>query len=121
VTFRVTGQPLPKQRARVFEDARGKRRAVTPDRTKDWEQWIGWYAVYEMHQRGLAPLTGDVRMTCEFERHGRQRADLDNLIKAVSDALNGIVWQDDTQVVGIVARVVYGVAEPGVSVRVESV
>lgn len=54
------------------------------------------------------------------------RPDLDKLIRAVLDAATGVLWVDDGQVVGIVARKVYEprggswatyLAEPGVHVR----
>ncbi len=41
-----------------------------------------------------------------FIRH-ISKPDLDNLIKAVKDALNGIIWQDDSQVFNIIADKVY--------------
>jgi len=39
-----------------------------------------------------------------FYRSNRQRIDLDNLVKAVFDAANGVVWVDDVQVVNFGAR-----------------
>ena len=36
------------------------------------------------------------------------RPDLDNLIKAVLDAMNGVVWEDDSSIVEVTARKVYG-------------
>jgi Holliday junction resolvase RusA-like endonuclease len=48
------------------------------------------------------------------------RGDIDNLMKAVFDALNTIVWCDDKQVTTVLARKRYTVAgeKPGVSVLV---
>lgn len=43
----------------------------------------------------------------------RQTGDIDNLIKPVLDAANGVIWQDDCQVVAIGASKKYG-ATPGV-------
>lgn len=40
-----------------------------------------------------------------------KRPDIDNLIKLVLDAGNGILWEDDVQVVSLIANKVYGVAE----------
>lgn len=45
------------------------------------------------------------------------KPDLDNCVKAIFDAVNGIVWTDDVQVVGLRVRKVYG-ATPGVQVIV---
>tara|TARA_R100000664_G_C2720751_1_gene114327 strand:- start:138 stop:374 length:237 start_codon:yes stop_codon:yes gene_type:complete len=38
---------------------------------------------------------------------GGGRGDLDNVIKAVNDALNGVLYQDDRQIVSIRARQQY--------------
>ena len=43
--------------------------------------------------------------------------DLDKLIRAILDALTGIVWRDDGQVVDIIARKVYA-SNPGVDIVV---
>lgn len=44
-------------------------------------------------KKTAAALAGEVRPTT--------KPDLDNVIKAIMDALNGVVWQDDKQVVGL--------------------
>jgi Holliday junction resolvase RusA-like endonuclease len=36
------------------------------------------------------------------------RPDIDNLEKAVLDALNGVAWKDDTQVARVVKEKTYG-------------
>ncbi|MCM3141695.1 RusA family crossover junction endodeoxyribonuclease [Brevibacillus sp. MER 51] len=36
------------------------------------------------------------------------KPDLDNLIKGCTDALNGVVWQDDKQIIAVEATKVYG-------------
>lgn len=36
------------------------------------------------------------------------RPDIDNLVKAVTDALNGILWKDDSQIVSLSAEKRYG-------------
>ena len=45
------------------------------------------------------------------------KPDLDNVIKAVLDALNGVAYKDDSKVVGIHSRKIYG-EYPGVMVEV---
>ena len=62
------------------------------------------------------PLAGPVRLTMDFHirkpkrtRYGQfPPADLDNLIKAVKDAGNGILYNDDKQVVEIIATKQWG-------------
>ncbi|MNH47634.1 Endodeoxyribonuclease RusA [compost metagenome] len=45
------------------------------------------------------------------------KCDADNCIKAVCDALNGVVWRDDVQVVKLFLTKKFS-AVPGVTVRV---
>jgi Holliday junction resolvase RusA-like endonuclease len=107
-------QPLPKQRPRI-----NGRRAYTPPRTKAYETQVAWDARIAM--QGREPLTGNVKVTLAFARKGKKRADIDNLEKAVMDAMNGIVFEDDQQVVEMHATVHYGAKVPGVHVTVERV
>jgi Holliday junction resolvase RusA-like endonuclease len=52
-----------------------------------------------------------------------KRPDLDNLVKAVKDALSGIVWRDDCQVCGceLVKRVASGSETPRTEIHIGSV
>jgi Holliday junction resolvase RusA-like endonuclease len=45
------------------------------------------------------------------------KPDIDNIIKAVSDALNGTVWIDDSQVIQILSQKVYS-ESPGLKISV---
>ena len=45
------------------------------------------------------------------------KPDVDNIVKAIGDGLNGVVWRDDVQAVDLFVRKRYG-AMPGVQVRV---
>ena len=113
IRFEIPHQPQPKQRPRVV----GKR-AYTPDRTRDYERLIAWYA-------GIAhpdnPLSGDLWVTCYFYRKGQRRADVDNLLKAVLDACNGILWHDDQQIVALTGLVQYGSKSGSVVVEVKKI
>jgi Holliday junction resolvase RusA-like endonuclease len=48
-------------------------------------------------------LSGEWFVNASFYRHAAL-GDIDNLLKAVLDAGNGIIWTDDRFVIGIVAR-----------------
>jgi Holliday junction resolvase RusA-like endonuclease len=48
-----------------------------------------------------SPMTGNVALACVFYRPNRQRIDVDNMLKHVCDAANGIAWHDDSQVTSI--------------------
>jgi Holliday junction resolvase RusA-like endonuclease len=112
VHFFVEGQPIPKARWRS-----GAGGAYTPQATVNWANQVGWTAVSQWRPRD--PVIEDVAVTLTFFRRGRQRADLDNLVKNVWDALNGIVYQDDRQIVRAVNEVLYDHEEPGVWITVE--
>ena len=106
-TFFVPGVPRPKARPRVVAG-----HAYTPATTREWEM------VVRAHYQG--PLyEGPVGVTMVFQMPTRRRVDLDNLCKAVMDALNGKAWNDDGQVMALGARKVLGCDEPGVWVTVE--
>lgn len=48
-----------------------------------------------------------------------RKPDIDNFIKSTLDALNGIVWVDDSQVIEISARKFYAPQNVGVGVTIE--
>ena len=51
------------------------------------------------------------------ETYPSAKPDLDNVIKAVLDALNGVAYKDDARVVGILSRKIYS-EKPGVMVEI---
>jgi crossover junction endodeoxyribonuclease RusA len=94
-SFTVPGVPVPKARPRI-----GNGRAYTPKRTKAHELAVWAYA----RQAGVKPITGPVTVWCEFHLPTPERADADNLAKAVLDALNGTAYADDRQVMELNVR-----------------
>lgn len=116
VRFFVAGVPIPKGSAKAF--VVGSRAVVTHDnaKTKPWQRAIAAKA------RSEAPglMEGAVKVELQFDlprpkSHGKPgrkswasehvtRPDLDKLVRTVLDALTGIVWRDDSQVVEVVAR-----------------
>lgn len=95
---------------------------------KAWQQEVRSKAAEAMEGRAL--LTGAVHLEASFAfvrpkshhragdrdkplkekapRHHRARPDLDKLLRALKDALNGVVWADDSQVCEVVANKFYG-------------
>lgn len=116
VAFFVPGSAVPKQSFRV--DARRRVRGYRSARVTAWQQTVAWHAREAM--RGDPPLSGAVRMRLEFVLPSRRRVDLDNLSKAVLDALNGIVWHDDRQVTRLELSKRYD-GDCGVHVAVQAV
>jgi len=115
VRFTVPGTPVAKARPRV--DTRGARpRTYTPDNTASFENRVRLFAT----EAGARLLEGPVgivilagfpmpkgdqrKRTPQPMRWRPRKPDLDNVVKAVKDALNGIAYSDDGQVVEIRAR-----------------
>lgn len=90
-TFTVWGEPLPKQRPRF-----GKGHAYTPKKTRDAET-----AVLDAFHLAL-PLwdatTDNIGLEADFYRKGQRAVDCDNLWKLLTDALNGVLYRDDSQI-----------------------
>jgi Holliday junction resolvase RusA-like endonuclease len=115
VTITVQGPPQGKGRARAF--LRGGRIGhYTPQKTRSYESLIFGAAVDAMGDR--APFEQAVQFTlravypvpASWSERKREKAlagaikptkkpDLDNVAKAWNDAMNGVVYRDDSQVV----------------------
>ena len=96
IRFTVPGNPIPKARPRVRIQAGRKAHAYTPRRTRHWEATVRDAARAAM--RGRPPLEGPVGVELWLWRGDKRKADADNMEKACADACNGVIWQDDDQV-----------------------
>lgn len=85
---------FPKQRPRL---SHGK--AYTPAKTQAYERLIALHARSVMSRWDLDTLDGDLGMVAWFYRADKRRVDTDNLVKALKDSINGIVYHDDSQVI----------------------
>jgi crossover junction endodeoxyribonuclease RusA len=96
VTFWVPGKPAPqgskdhKGNGVMVESAKG---------LKPWRETVGWYAKAAM--RRTPPFSGPVALLSEFvvPKVATSPPDADKLQRAVMDALTGICYRDDAQVV----------------------
>ena len=101
IHFSVDVTPFPQPRPRVVN-----RHAFEPKRITDYKNAIKTIA--KIHMRGLEPCKNLVQVSLTFRRNRRLGShtfgDIDNLVKAVLDALNGICYLDDALVVKLVAH-----------------
>lgn len=122
--FSIKCCPQGKARARTFYDKRqGKMRSITPEQTKDYESLVrfsykdaggeyydkqlmavdikAYYPIPKSYskKKTIACLEGKIRPTT--------KPDLDNITKAILDALNGVAWYDDSQVVSLTINKYY--------------
>lgn len=56
------------------------------------------YLKYHFQREFKEPITHNVAVGCIFYRSTKQRIDVDNMLKNIMDAANGIVFVDDCQV-----------------------
>ena len=94
VTFTVEGRPRAKQSFRY-----SRKGGYTDAGVKGWQSTVAQQAALAM--RGRDRFAGPVAVILEFYLPDNHRRDADNLSKGVLDALNGIVFDDDAQVVDL--------------------
>lgn len=135
-TFKVMGSPVPQARPRAFRVGNSVR-VYDPKTSKDWKNDVKWQVIEQMKKRGLKALDGPIGMSLFFMLrrpqghygkrglrpsapvHHTKTPDLDNLAKAVKDALSSICYRDDKQIVDLIVRKRYG-EEPGVLIKIEA-
>ena len=110
VQFEIAGDPVPKARARTVAGEDGRARSYTPSRTAAAEAAIGW-RLRELYP-GIEPdPDSEFVVVAHFARATHAAADLDNLLKLVCDACNGLVWADDRQIVSLSGALERGVGQ----------
>jgi crossover junction endodeoxyribonuclease RusA len=120
IAFTVLGTPRPQGSMRVFMS--GGKPHVTGDnpKTKPWRNAVADAAL----EAGAAPWVSGVpvRLTavCYFKRprkapksriHPSVKPDADKLLRAIGDALSGVAYHDDAQIVAVNLEKRYGLPE----------
>lgn len=133
VSFVVPGEAVGKGRPRVSTIG-GHARMFTPQKTANYETLIAMAAQQAMAGRELigGPVLVEMKIlvsvaaswskkkTAEAlagEVMPTKKPDADNVLKAICDGINGIVFKDDVQVVNVSLSKRFS-ETPGVSVRV---
>ena len=141
IRFTVFAEPVAKARARVcYNQHLGRAISYTPKKTANFETLVAGAAEYHRPKSGL--LTGPIWLDIVIYRsipksmskrkaalaeageiRPATRPDGDNYEKAVCDALSGLIWKDDGQIVdcrwqkyySVTPRVVVAITEGGAS------
>lgn len=108
ISFNFPTDPTAKGRPRIW-----KGRAVTPKKTRDFEKLISTLA--KIQYRG-EPLSGPLTLIIVFylkkpksvkRDYPTVKPDLSNCVKSLEDALNGIAYKDDSQIVELICSKKY--------------
>lgn len=138
ITFTVPAVPIAQPRPRIgmrFAKGGGRRPGVMRDENHPVHGFKATVAIAARQAYQGPPLNGPLQMNLYFylprpkrlnkKRSRNQRCwhpckpDLDNLEKAVLDALKGLTWQDDSQVAEVLKRKMYAAQDETPNVRVE--
>ena len=92
VKLTVPGDPQSKGRPRVYQG-----HGITPAKTREAENRV--YSEWRRQYPDLLPYKGPVAITLIFWTLTRRGRDWDNLAKLFTDALNGVAYEDDRQII----------------------
>lgn len=126
--FALPGLPVPQGSKKLVN---GRMIDVNHRELRSWRQDVAWAALDATSTDGMARIIdGPVTVTLDFYfqrpkgHFGKRglrpsapaamttRPDLDKLVRAVLDALTGVVFRDDAQVVSLTARKHYADSSP---------
>jgi Holliday junction resolvase RusA-like endonuclease len=138
VTFFAAGGAQPKGSTRALLIGGHARIAPASNKERGWRALVGAAGQEAVRAAGVTPLEGCVEALFEFYsarpmshlradgtvKPGRPprpptAPDADKLARSVGDALNGVCWRDDAQLVELTVRKLYTChAQPYAGVRV---
>ncbi len=126
--IRVYGLPVAQGRPRAFKTPTGQVRVYDPANARDWKRTVQAQVI---SHKPPVPVEGPLAVVLRFilrrprslpkrELFPARRPDAENLGKAVLDAMEGIIYRDDAQIVRLAIAKDYGPV-PGVEIRVERI
>ena len=139
ITFTVPGNPQGKARARTFYNQKlGRSQSITPEKTVLYENLVkqcftancdgGFFDKEPLVMMVIAyfPIPKsttkkDRGLIAEGLLFPTKKPDADNIAKVICDALNGVAYGDDTQVVSLTVIKEYTDAEPRVEVYIDNI
>jgi Holliday junction resolvase RusA-like endonuclease len=138
ISFTVPGEPRGKGRPRATRMGNNIR-LYTDAKTAAYENLVALACQQVMQATGKTPLQGALGLSViayvgipkSTSKSNRQsmiaalirpakKPDLDNIVKAVLDGLNGVAFPDDAQIVTIMAEKMYAPNEPCLLVSVSA-
>ena len=136
IELSIDGLPIGKGRPKVTSRF-GHAFAYTPTRTKDYEQKIKMTYInnYTYFHRLDGPLEATINQyfpvpkgtskvkhqkMINNEIQHTKKPDIDNIIKSILDGLNGLAYEDDSQIVSLTANKYYS-DNPRVDVSIKKI
>ena len=134
ICFEIPGKPQGKARARTFYNSKlGKMQSITPEHTVLYENLIKHCYLETKCEPFLDKVPLEVEITACFpipksatkkdreriklmEYYPTKKPDADNIAKVVCDALNGLAYKDDAQVIDLTVHKRFG--DPKVIVKI---
>jgi crossover junction endodeoxyribonuclease RusA len=94
ISFVVPGKPVPKARARVMRGGW----SFTPKKTLDYENLIKLVGISRRNALKVSISGGSfsIKVICYG---ARKNGDVDNYLKSYMDALQGVFWVNDCQII----------------------
>ena len=109
-------------------------RARTPERTRRFEGEIAKHAMIAKTRSDWTLTGAPIELSCWFNlpqpkdrrddpHPTKQRdGDLSNLIKTVEDGCNGVLWEDDGQIIEYdTMRIKWAISDPGIRIVVKEI
>jgi Holliday junction resolvase RusA-like endonuclease len=134
IKITVPGQPVPQGRPK-FTTIGGHARAYDPKKSVDYKKIVAYHA---MQHKPKLLLEGELEVEIliykeslkSFSRKNMELAELgqlrpvtkpdaDNYAKGPLDAMKGIIWKDDGQIVDLIARKFYS-SKPRIEITIRT-
>lgn len=106
--------PMPPSANRYWRHVGG--RVYVSKEARSYRELVGW----EGAKAGLEVLTGDVSVSVIVRRQ-HKRGDIDNYLKVLFDAMQGVMIVNDKQIKRVDVEIIEGAEEGEVLVEIEEI
>jgi len=105
--FIINTEPIPQERPRFtvsYRKGRAYGRVYESQKMKKYKEFIGW-ELKRQYKSSIIPKYIPIAIECIFFLKEKNffKMDIDNLIKALLDAMQGIIFENDNQIIRLSA------------------